>query len=53
MSPEWRQHLDMAERSIEAARELLDAGHSDFALSRAYYATDWNPRPSKISSRRF
>lgn len=37
MKPEWRQHLEMAERSVEAARELLDAGHSDFALSRAYY----------------
>jgi len=30
--------LDKAERSLSAARLLLDQEHHDFAISRAYYA---------------
>ena len=30
--------LDKAERSLSAARLLLDQGHYDFAGSRCYYA---------------
>ena len=30
--------LEKAERSLSAARSLLDEGHHDFAVSRAYYA---------------
>lgn len=36
--PEVRANLDRAHESIEAAEKLLEAGHHDFAASRAYYA---------------
>lgn len=31
-------HLERAEQSVEAARQLLAGGYFDFAASRAYYA---------------
>jgi len=31
-------NLERAEKSLRAAKELLDDGYQDFAASRAYYA---------------
>ncbi|MCB9003662.1 MAG: HEPN domain-containing protein [Ardenticatenaceae bacterium] len=31
-------NLERAERSLQAARELVNKGYYDFAASRAYYA---------------
>lgn len=31
-------YMDRAERSIQAARQLVSGGYYDFAASRAYYA---------------
>ena len=42
MTPEREQeisaHLERAEQSIQAARDLVVSGYHDFAASRAYYA---------------
>ncbi len=39
MSPEELKSLmDRARRSLRSARNLLEAGDNDFAISRAYYA---------------
>ena len=42
MTPEREQeisaHLERAEQSIQAARDLVVSGDQDFAASRAYYA---------------
>ncbi len=35
---EVQANLDRAEKSLEAARELIPGGYFDFAASRAYYA---------------
>jgi uncharacterized protein (UPF0332 family) len=42
MTPEYEQeiaaHLERAEQSIQAAKDLVVKGYYDFAASRAYYA---------------
>jgi uncharacterized protein (UPF0332 family) len=38
VTPEQQRLLDKADRSLQAARELNDAGFAEFAASRAYYA---------------
>ncbi len=38
MTPEQEGLLLKAERSIRAARQLLEAGDTDFSASRSYYA---------------
>lgn len=38
MTPEQQALIDKAERSLQAARGLLDQQFFDFAASRAYYA---------------
>lgn len=38
MTPEQQALLDKAQRSMNAAKSLLEQGFYDFAVSRAYYA---------------
>ena len=35
---ETRANIERADRAVEAAKQLLSGGYSDFAASRAYYA---------------
>lgn len=38
MTPEQQALLDKAQRSMDAAKSLVEQGFYDFAVSRAYYA---------------
>lgn len=38
MTPEQRSLLNKAQKSLDAAQELMEKGFYDFAISRAYYA---------------
>lgn len=38
MTPEQQALLDKAQRSMNAAKNLMERGFHDFAVSRAYYA---------------
>lgn len=38
MSPEQQQLMEKAQRSLEAAQQLIQHGFYDFAVSRSYYA---------------
>lgn len=43
-------NLERAEKSLRAAKELLDDGHQDFAASRAYYVAFYSASALLLSA---